>query len=275
MRATLICLTACLLAGCDFRENRNSASLVSSSGGEVALADGGSLEFAITSEQYKRWDRARRGIDRRIAARFGEILQPDSPTERSISEAVAYLESEPGARNSIEKAGMSVRGFVVMTVALEQEMRLASGQPAIRQPEPTTSPYDFPQFDTTLIQPTPSPYPVPVDTYRVDTARPFDPRDTMTRVMPPPSRDTQWRQTPTIFRRDTIRRDTVRRDTVRRDTVRRDTVRRDTVRRDTVRPDTARHDTTKPPPAPPPVIRDTLADTTKGPVVPPDTLRPM
>lgn len=262
MRATFIYLTACLLAGCDFRESRNSASLVSSSGGEVALADGGSLEFAITSEQYKRWDRARRGINRRIAARFGEILQPDSPTERSISEAVAYLESESGARNAIEKAGMSVRGFVVMTVALEQEMRLASGQPAIRQPEPTPSPYDFPQFDTTLIQPTPSPYPVPVDTYRVDTGLPFDPRDTMTRVIvPPPGRDTQWRQTPTIFRRDT--------------TIRRDTIRRDTIRRDTVRLDSARRDTTKPVAPPPPVIRDTLADTTKGPVVPPDTLRRM
>src|SRR5687768_5601780 len=258
MRATFI-MAACLLAACDLGEERNGASLVSSSGGEVALADGGTLEFAITSEQYKRWDRARRGINRRIAARFGEILQPDAPTERSISEAVAYLESDPGARNAIEKAGMSVRGFVVMTVALEQEMRLASGQPAIRQPEPTSPPYDFPQFDTTLIQQTP--YPPPVDTYRVDTAFPFDPRDTMTRVMPPPNRDTQWRQTPTIFRRDT--------------TIRRDTIRRDTIRRDTVRPDTARRDTTKPPPAPPPVIRDTLADTTKGPVVPPDTLRSM
>lgn len=222
MRVALVCLTALWLAGCDelrgIGGNGKNSSLVSSSGGEVALADGGSLEFAITSEQYKRWDRARRGINRRVAARFGEILQPDAPTERSISEAVAYLESEPAARNAIEKAGMSVRGFVVMTVALEQEMRLASGQPAIRQPAPAPapSPYDFPQFDTTLIQPTPTPYPTPypgrTDTYRVDTSFPITPRDTATRVVPPPSRDTSWRQSPTVFRRDTIRRDTVRRD---------------------------------------------------------------
>jgi hypothetical protein len=253
MRAALIGLTtAVFVAACDqlegLRGGRSSGSLVSSSGGEVALADGGSLEFAITSEQYKRWDRARRGINRRIAARFGEILQPDAPTERSISEAVDYLDSEPGARNAIEKAGMSVRGFVVMTVALEQEMRVASGQPRVRQPEPTSVPYDFPPFDTTLIRP-PTPYPVAVDTYRVDTAFPFDPRDTMTRVIvPTPRPDTFARPTPTIFRRDTVRRDTIRRDTA---------ARRDTVRRDTL-------------PSPVPVIPDTLEP--PAPVIPPDTL---
>lgn len=238
-----------MLTACDqldgLRGGRNNASLVSSSGGEVALADGGSLEFAITSEQYKRWDRARRGINRRVAARFGEILQPDAPTERSISQAVAYLESEPGALNAIEKAGMSVRGFVVMTVALEQEMRVASGQPRVKQPEPTSLPYDFPKFDTTLIRPPenpqPTPYPVPVDTYRTDTF-PIIPRDTMTRVVVPTTpRDTTMTRTPTIFRRDTVRRDTVRRDTVR-------------------------------PAPPPPVIRDTLPAVSPAPVVPPDTV---
>jgi hypothetical protein len=256
MRVVTILLAAVGLAACDDLRGLvgggGNATLVSSSGGEVALADGGSLEFAITSEQYKRWDRARRGINRRVAGRFGEILQPDAPTERSISEAVSYLESEPGARNAIEKAGMSVRGFVVMTVALEQEMRVASGQPRVRQPEPTSQPYDFPQFDTTLIQPpspapypTPEPYPVPVDTYRVDTAFPIVPRDTMRRIIVPspmPRRDTVSRQQPTIFRRDTV-------------------VRRDTVRVDTVVP-----------PAPP-VVRDTLGDPPSGAIIPPDTLR--
>lgn len=263
MRVVLICLAAVALSACDDLRGLvgggNNATLVSSSGGEVALADGGSLEFAITSEQYKRWDRARRGINRRVAARFGEILQPDAPTERSISEAVSYLESEPAARNAIEKAGMSVRGFVVMTVALEQEMRVASGQPRVRQPEPTSSPYDFPQFDTTLIQqppyptPYPAPYPVRVDTYRVDTAFPIHPSDTMTRIIPPmPRRDTFSRQRPTIFRRDTV-------------------IRRDTIRPDTIRPDTIRRDTVIPPPAP--VIPDTLGAPPPVAIIPPDTLR--
>ena len=255
MRVVLILLAAAGLAACDDLRGLvgggGNATLVSSSGGEVALADGGSLEFAITSDQYKQWDRARRGINRRVAARFGEILQPDSPTERSIAEAVSYLDSEPAARNAIEKAGMSVRGFVVMTVALEQEMRVASGQPRVRQPEPAPSPYDFPQFDTTLIQspappyPRPTPYPAPVDTYRVDTAFPIVPHDTMRRIIVPPAtprRDTSSPQRPTIFRRDTV-------------------LRRDSVRVDTVRP------------APAPAAPDTVPAPPPGAINPPDTLR--
>ena len=252
---------ACMLMACDkLRGDRSDASLLTSSGGEVALADGGSLEFAITSEQYKRWDRARRGINKSVAARFGEILQPDGPTERSIDAAVTYLEGETSARRSIERAGMSVRGFVVMTVALEQEMRVASGQPAVRQPEPESLPYDFPPYDTMLIQPAPTPYPppypapypspyptpypAPVDSYRVDTALPVPPRDTMSRIIiPAPRRDTIYRQTPTIFRRDTVRRDTVR------------------------------IDTTRPAPLPPPVIPDTNPGLSQLPIIPPDTLR--
>lgn len=213
MRLPLALLVSLLFAACDLRDSRNGRSVLTSSTGEVALADGGRLEFSITSQQYKRWDRARRGINRRVAARFGEILQPDAPTERSIAEAVAYLESEPNARRAIENAGISVRGFVVMTVALEQELRLASGQPAVRPPQP--APYEFPQYDTALIKPSPTPYPAdeapypaPVDTYRIDTSFPSRPVDTAIRVVVPvPRRDTV-RPTPTIFRRDTLRRDT-------------------------------------------------------------------
>lgn len=229
MRAIIVFCALASAVACDQLGigggGRGNGSLVSSSGGQIALADGGSLEFGITSDQYKRWEKARKGIDRRIAARFGAILQPDAPTEESIERAVAYLEGQPSARRSIEAAGMSVRAFVVMTVALEQEMRRASGQPVVRQPAPTASAYEFPTVDTTLIAPMqPTPYPAPV--YPVDTVsrvpQPVPgPVDTsMPRVVvPPPSRDTGVRPPPTVFRRDTVR---ARPDTIRRDTARRD-----------------------------------------------------
>ena len=233
MRALLAICFAVTLAGCNRAGGDDAnASLLSHSGGEVALADGSSLEFAITSDKYKQWDAAQRGISKRVAARFGAILKPDAPTERSINSAVSYLSGEPSARQAIESAGLSVRDFVVMTVMLEQEMRLASGKTVERQEE--SKPYDFPPVDTTFIAPQPMPVQEPLP---VDTALPMDtsfiqPRrrlDTM--PVPPP--------TPTIFRRDTIRRDTV-------------------VRRDTTRP-------------PPPVTRDTVRDTTPA-AIPPDTL---
>jgi hypothetical protein len=251
MRATIAIAALCVLGtGCDDLRGdggHGGASLVSSSGGEVALADGGSLEFGVTSEQYKRWDRARKGIEGRLAARFGAILQPDAPTERSIEEAVAFLESQPSARRAIEAAGMSTRAFVVMTVALEQEMRRASGQPVIRQPDP--APYEFPMVDTTMIAPMPAPVPAPypVDTFTRTPPVPVPGVDTTVVspriVLPPPSRDTA-KPTPTIFRRDTARGAARPDSAAPRDTL-------STIVRPRLRKDTAAAKPDSQPPAPP------------------------
>jgi hypothetical protein len=239
MRALVwMCFAACLAACNRDGANDANASLLTHSGGEVALADGSSLQFAITSDRYKQWDAAQRGITKRVAARFGAILRPDAPTERSINSAVSYLAGEPSARQAIENAGLTVRDFVVMTVMLEQEMRLASG----KTPEPTeeSKPYDFPPVDTTFIAPQPAPAqePLPVDTaLPIDTAF-IQPRRRIDTVTVPPAVRTP---SPTIFRRDTARRDTL-------------------IRRDTTPPR--------------PVTPDTVRDTTRAPVIPPDTLPP-
>ena len=247
MRHLLVISFVVSLAACDPGGRSDAgASLLSESGGEVALADGNSFDFRITSEKYKQWDAAQRGISKRIAARFGAILRPNAPTERSIASAVTYLEGQPAARQAIETAGMSVREFVVMTVALEQEMRLASRE--TREPTPASAPYEFPPVDTTFVAPHPLPEPARVDTViaidtalsqtrvRMDTGNPVDttfgrPRgrlDSMPRPRPVPA--------PTIFRRDTA-------------PPRRDSTVPRPVTRDTVR------DTTRPPPPVPP---DTL-----------------
>src|SRR5688500_6708488 len=117
MRLIRTVIACCVLVACNRGDgNRDRVpidpSQFSSSSSEAALSDGGSLEFSITSEQYKQWYKAHQGLDRRIASRFGALLQPASPSERSIRRAVEYLESEPAARRAIESAGMSVRGLV-------------------------------------------------------------------------------------------------------------------------------------------------------------------
>jgi hypothetical protein len=242
--AAVVALIA-LLGGCDLvggaSGGQANASLRSSAGGEVTLSDGGSLHFAITSEKYKQWDAARQGITRGIAARFGALLQPQVPTTRSIALAADYLESQPGARRSIENAGMSVREFVVMTVALEQEMRLASNQVATAPPT-DSMPYEFPPIDTTFIAPEPItpvvPETIPVDSIiRVDTFTPLPARDSSPR-------------TPTVFRRDTLgalpRRDTLL----------------SPPRRDTLSPVPKRDSVLRPAPlVPKPVTPDTIRDT--------------
>src|SRR5688572_24844890 len=262
-----------------------------SSAGEVRLTDGGSLQFSITSDKYKQWYAAQQGLDRRIASRFGALLQPASPSERTIARAVEYLQSEPRARDAIQRAGMSVRDFVVTTVALEQEMRVASESstpardtmplpypypypldtanavpqypttqyPPVYQPYPAPYP-TTPQYPTTTPYPTPTPYPTTpsmiLPERRIDSTRKVDTVFLPTPVAPTPT------ATPTPPVRDSV---LTRRDTIlpRRDSL---PTRRDTVpaRRDSVLPVAPRRDTLaaqKPP-------RDTLRRDT----IPPGTI---
>jgi len=193
------------------------------SAGEVQLADGNSMPFDISSEQYKQWDQARRAFPKSLITRFGQVLQPRSPTERSIANAVALLEGNPGAKRAIESAGLSVRGFVEITVALEQQMQLATtrgAQPAPAEPMyPITmdTGYQIPVYPTSPYPPaTPAPvtpYPAPVTPYPVPVTPTPTPAPTSDPVLPPP-RDTIRRDTisplPPVPRRDTmpVRRDT-------------------------------------------------------------------
>jgi hypothetical protein len=214
------------------------------SSGEVALADGGSMSFSITSERYKQWDQARRAFPKSLITRFGQVLQPRSPSERSINNAVALLEGNAQARAAIEQAGLSVRGFVEITVALEQQMMMAStggtrveNAPIETYPQTMDSGY-YPMPTPTYTPPpvTPLPQPYPAQPYPAQpTPQPYTP------VLPAP--------------RDTVRRDSVLPVPVPMPTPRPDTtpVRRDTapspVRRDTVI--APPRDTVRPAPAPP------------------------
>jgi hypothetical protein len=261
-----------------------------SSAGEVRLTDGGSLQFTITSEKYKQWYAAQQGFDKRIKSRFGALLQPASPSERTIARAVEYLQGEPRARDAIQRAGMSVRDFVVTTVALEQEMRVASESrapavdsmplpypypypldtahaappyppttvyPPATQYPPAYQPYPAP-YPTTTPYPTPTPTPYPttpsmiLPERRVDTTRRVDTVFVPTPVAPTP--------TPVVRDTSVTRRDPVLppRDSL---TPRRDTL---PTRRDSVVPVVPRRDTL-PAPRPP---RDTLRRDT----IPPDTI---
>lgn len=244
-------------------------------GGEYAAPGDVSLRESdgalVSSEQYRQWYAAHQGLDRRIASRFGALLRPSSPTERTIDRAVAYLNSEPRAREAIRRSGLSVRDFVLTTVALEQEMRVAS-QTGSRSADTlrvgSLYPYPYPYPTDTTARPAyqsvPNPYPLPppatpypmtAPAHGTPTGALPQPRDTARRVdtvyVPSPARRDSAPRRDVFWSRDT----TVRRDTAPgRDTLqRRDT----TPRRDTIiRPDTT---------ARPPVPRDTMLVATSGP----------
>lgn len=200
--AVALALTACDKVNISFGDKDRKAewarideSILTTSSGEVQLSDGRRLPYSVSSEQYRRWDVAQGSLDRGTAERFGELLDSQNPSEASMQRAVDYLESNRDAREAIERTGMSVRDFVMTTVALEQEMRLATGQgrPPNQVPMPPLySPVDTYALDTfPTYQPMPLPPPTPVPTYTPYTPT-FDPRDTMTRVLPPARVDTLY-----------------------------------------------------------------------------------
>jgi hypothetical protein len=262
MRAVAISLVLCVGVACQQNDSahadpkRVDATQLYESSGEVSFSDGGSLRYEITSESYKQWYSAQQGLDRRIASRFGALLQPSSPSERSIDRAVQYLQSEPRAREAIAKSGMSVRGFVEMTVALEQQMRVATAnetQPLDTMPLPVPYPYPldtmrsaYPQpYPTTYPPgyPSPQPYPPAYPPGYQPPAYPAVPLPSPAlpsrRVDSVPRTDSGFLpRVDSILRRDTLfpRRDTIvpRRDT----TIRRDTLALPRPPRDTVRVDT-------------------------------------
>ena len=210
MRRFTFLLAVSLLAGCNRGESdgspmrRADGSLTSDAGGEVNLSDGSHLQFVITSDRYKQWDAARDGLSKDVVARFGQILKPKSPTQQTIARATAFLESNARARQSIESAGMSVRDFVLMTVALEQEMRLASarGEAPAAVTSVDTSAYELPNVPAPYASgyppppaytPTPT-YPPPVYPSPTPAYDSTPRRDTMTRPLPPQRMDSTYRR---------------------------------------------------------------------------------
>lgn len=127
--AALIVLT---VAGCrkgshSTTDNQVASLLfdVSSPAAREALAT--PVDFRLTDESYEQWERAQRFLDALPRSAFPA---PPSGGGNPIDNAVATLESSPRARTAIERTGLSVREFVLETIALAQAMAAESGQPA-------------------------------------------------------------------------------------------------------------------------------------------------
>jgi hypothetical protein len=88
------------------------------------------VDYRLTDENFGRWEIAQRNLDRLPSSAFP--AQPSPTGGNVIDRAVARLESSPRARTTIEATGLSVRDFVLQTIALAQateaiQNRLPSG----------------------------------------------------------------------------------------------------------------------------------------------------
>ncbi len=90
------------------------------------------IDYRITEDSFSRWQEAQENLDQlqRTAVR-------DTPGSgrTAIDRAIARLQSSPLARSAIERAGLSVRDFVLETIALAQATESAQmGKPTSATP---------------------------------------------------------------------------------------------------------------------------------------------
>jgi len=107
-------------------------ALLTADGGDVVLVGGGRLPYEITSDRYGAWEAARRAL-RAQKISLTMRLDPLQVKQADIDKAVGFFERNGQGRRAIEGAGLSVRDYVLTTIALEQQMAMASGRWASRE----------------------------------------------------------------------------------------------------------------------------------------------
>jgi hypothetical protein len=124
--AVLLTLTSC---------NKESAPSSNSEGASLLFDDASAaarealatpVSFRLTEANYNQWEEAQRFLDALPRSAFASAaVASGNPIDR----AVATLEASPRARTAIERTGLTVRDFVLETVALAQATEAGSGNP--------------------------------------------------------------------------------------------------------------------------------------------------
>lgn len=123
MRRFPVLVFAAFLGAC-------SADVDGESDGDV-LRDSSyaAIDYALTSDNYKKWVAAQQALDS-AGIRPIERIDVRSVSDDDIDRVTGSLESQPPARAAIESAGLSVRDFVLTTIALAQSWDAVNGPSA-------------------------------------------------------------------------------------------------------------------------------------------------
>lgn len=123
MKRLPLFLLAALLGACD------SGAHAESDGDVLRDSTYEAIDYALTSERYKQWMIAQQALDRAGVSPV-ERIDVRSVSDEDIDRVTRSLESQPQAKSAIEGAGMSVRDFVLTTIALAQSWDAVNGPPA-------------------------------------------------------------------------------------------------------------------------------------------------
>ena len=109
-------------SGNDDRSNTSSL-IFDSASPEAQQALASPVDFRLTEDNFAEWEAAQRNLD---ALPRSALPSGGSSAGNPIDRAVERLESSPRARTAIERTGLTVRDFVLETVALAQATEAVS-----------------------------------------------------------------------------------------------------------------------------------------------------
>jgi hypothetical protein len=110
------------LAGCKGKDSGagDDAGFLADASAEAKDALSSPVEFQLTEENFAKWEMAERILDQIPQSQFASSNVSGAT---AIDRAVARLEASPRAKRAIQAAGMTVRDFVLETVALAQAVQ--------------------------------------------------------------------------------------------------------------------------------------------------------
>lgn len=145
--AALIVPLVLFVGGCrretpDGAEALTSSLMFDNASPEAREALASRVDFRITNDNFARWESAQNNLDALPRSAIGPTSTAGG---NAVDRAVARLESSPRARRAIERAGLSVREFVLATIALAQATEAA-------QTGKSTSPVPVPPENFQFVQ---------------------------------------------------------------------------------------------------------------------------
>jgi uncharacterized protein (DUF1778 family) len=132
--ALLFLIPGCSRSRGDVSSSNASALIFDSASPEAQRALAQPVGFRLTEENFAEWEAAQKYLDALPKSAFPS---GGSSAGNPIDRAVERLESSPRARTAIERTGLTVRDFVLETIALAQAteaMTAANSSSMVRIP---------------------------------------------------------------------------------------------------------------------------------------------
>ena len=124
--AVLLTLAGCKKNSAPSSDNQVTSLLFDAASPEAREALATPVNFRLTDANYAQWEQAQGFLDALPRSAFASASGAGG---NAIDRAVATLQASPRARTAIERTGLTVRDFVLETVALAQAAEAGTGKP--------------------------------------------------------------------------------------------------------------------------------------------------